>query len=211
MDVFVLAATAQDASTASHDYLRAFWSGLPVILATLLGPVLAIQVQKWLERLQLIRQRKEQVFETLMATRNAPMAPEHVKALNLIEVTFYGRGPGRRRETEDSVLDQWRYYLSFLTDVGAATQPLTAGGQHQSPAPHHFQRRDELFVDLLASIAKDLGYHYEKANLKPTSGYSPASHNDVEQARSSLIFAANDVLAGRRSIPVEVTQTNGQL
>lgn len=200
--ILVASAPASDSVRASGSWT---WEAA-VVAATLLSPVIAVQVQKLLERRRAFRDRKEQVFEALMATRNAPLSTEHVRALNMIEVTFYGKGPGKRSATEDQVLDQWRYYLGFLSDVGAATQPLVEGGAHQSPQPHHFQRREELFVDLLASISKDLGYDYEKVNLKPAAGYSPASLNDAEGAKVRLIMTANEVLAGHRSIPVSVVQ-----
>lgn len=196
-----LGAIASSPAAAADTRSLESWA---VVFATLMGPVLAVQAQKWVESRRAARDRKERVFEVLMATRNAFMSVEHVQALNMIEVTFYGRGPGKRKATEDAVLDQWRYYLSFLTEVGVATQPLAQGESYQNPQPHQFQRRDELFVDLLASIASDLGYHYDKATLKPTGGYSPWSHAHAAESRARLIDSANDLLSGRRSVAVRV-------
>ncbi|WP_373426698.1 DUF6680 family protein [Neorhizobium galegae] len=62
-----------------------------IILATLAGPILAIQVQKFLERGRENRNRRLQIFRTLMATRAASVSPAHVEALNSIALEFYGR------------------------------------------------------------------------------------------------------------------------
>lgn len=43
-----------------------------MIIATIAGPILAVQAQKWLERLRERRNRKFCVFQQLMATRASP-------------------------------------------------------------------------------------------------------------------------------------------
>lgn len=45
-------------------------------MATLCGPVLAVQAQKLVERIRENQQRKLKLFYTLMATRGAGVAPE---------------------------------------------------------------------------------------------------------------------------------------
>jgi hypothetical protein len=50
-------------------------SDIAVIVATLLGPVLAVQVQKYLERWRDEAERRKNVFKTLMATRLARLSP----------------------------------------------------------------------------------------------------------------------------------------
>jgi hypothetical protein len=60
-----------------------------IVSATLLGPILAVQAQKWLERWRDYRNRKMWVFQTLMATRAARLEAEHVRALNMIDLVFY--------------------------------------------------------------------------------------------------------------------------
>jgi len=53
------------------------------VLAVLLAPVVAVQVQKWLELFREDRARKRWIFKTLMATRAATAPPDHVHALNM--------------------------------------------------------------------------------------------------------------------------------
>jgi hypothetical protein len=179
-----------------------------VVIATLLGPVLAVWNQRRIDRERATRDRKERVFEVLMATRNSYMSVEHVRALNMIEVSFYGKGPGHRQSTEDEVISAWRYYLSFLNEVGQATQPATSNAMHSSPTPEQGARRDDLFVALLESIAKDLGYNFDRASLKPTGGYSPAAHVDDDRRARRLTAAALDLLEGNGVLPVAVIETH---
>ena len=61
-----------------------------IIIATILGPILAVQAQKWLERERAIRDRRNAIFRTLMATRAAMLSPGHVEAFNAVPVDFYG-------------------------------------------------------------------------------------------------------------------------
>lgn len=138
-------------------------SDILIILATLIGPVVAVQVQKYLEWRGASKARKQSVFETLMTTRNSAMSFEHVRALNMIEVSFYGKGPGRRKRTEDAVLSAWSYYLAFLNDLGVrlSTAPLEERTITQADS----DRRVDLFVELLAAIASDLNYSFERATF----------------------------------------------
>jgi hypothetical protein len=46
------------------------------VVAVLLSPLLAVQVQKWLEQYREKRTRKIALFETLMATRAARLSPD---------------------------------------------------------------------------------------------------------------------------------------
>jgi hypothetical protein len=63
-----------------------------MLFAVLLSPVIAVQIQVWLEVFREKRSRKLSVLQTLMATRTiaARVSPEHVRALNMIDLTFYG-------------------------------------------------------------------------------------------------------------------------
>ena len=59
-----------------------------IILATLLSPPIAIQVQKTIELATERRSAKRKIFHDLMATRATPVAPTHVQALNIIDLEF---------------------------------------------------------------------------------------------------------------------------
>ena len=50
---------------------------IAIVFATLFGPILAVQAQKWLERNREIKQRRAWIFRTLMATRATTLSPVH--------------------------------------------------------------------------------------------------------------------------------------
>lgn len=64
---------------------------LVMIVAVVVAPIFAVQVQKWLEIFREQRGRKLWVFKTLMATRAENLSSEHVKALNMIDLEFRGK------------------------------------------------------------------------------------------------------------------------
>ena len=65
-------------------------SDVLMIAAVLLAPVVAVQVQKWLEQYRAERERQLRIFKTLMATRATGLSHDHVQALNLIDLEFQG-------------------------------------------------------------------------------------------------------------------------
>ncbi|MFI7835479.1 DUF6680 family protein [Pseudomonas asiatica] len=160
------------------------------IVATLLGPILAVQAQKYLEGRRGLREQKMRIFSTLMATRAARLSPDHVQALNMIDLAFNG-GSRTRRRTETEVLDAWRDYLDHLTS--------TIGD-----AERWNDRQRELFIILLSSMANDLGLRYDRVLLR-NGAYMPKGHTDIEdeqfQARKLLL----EVLSGRQPVSMNVT------
>ena len=83
-----------------------------LMAATLIGPILAIQAQKWIERWTEKRNRKLDLFKTLMATRAYRLSHAHVEALNMIEIEFYDC----RNSKGKKVMESWRSYFDNLAD-----------------------------------------------------------------------------------------------
>jgi hypothetical protein len=82
-----------------------------IVCATLLGPIAAVQTQKWIERSRERRNAQIHIFSWLMATRATPTAPEHVLSLNRIDLEFRGRSANER-----AVRDAWRLYADKLNE-----------------------------------------------------------------------------------------------
>ena len=163
--------------------------------ATLIGPILAVQAQKWVERSREARNRKLTVFHMMMATRGARLSGDHVRALNMIDLTFYGPvqfGKSRRTKPEQAVLNAWKEYLDHLSE-----QHDFAGQNAEAIGA----RRDELFVNLLATMATDLGYEFDRVQLKK-SWYTPLAHNQLEEKQAGLLNAATEVFSGRAAIRI---------
>lgn len=166
-----------------------------IILATLLGPILAVQAQKAVERFRDIRGRKLWVFQTLMATRAARLSTEHVQALNMIDIVFYGsrRLLGRRSASEQRVVDAWKEYHDHLNtkfDDAHVSLWNTQG--------------EEIFVNLLFAVSQDVGYKFDRVQLKK-GAYSPVAHGALEQQQNAIRQLAIAVLSGERALKMEVT------
>ena len=161
------------------------------IVATLLGPILAVQAQKWVERFREKRGQKFKIFRSLMATRAARLSPEHVQALNMIDVAFYGGS--FRSHTERAVLDAWKEYLDHLNS------PVTPENGNIWSA-----RQIELFSNLLYAISKDLGYSYDKVQLNK-GAYSPMAHGNIEAEQGKIRELMIKVFRGEQPVKMAIT------
>jgi hypothetical protein len=168
-----------------------------IVAATIFGPILAVQAQKWVEMSRLPRELKRSVFQTLMATRQARVSAEHVKALNMVELAFYGSrhfGISRRSKGEQRVLDAWHEYHNHLsTKADDASIPIWN------------VNRDDLFTNLLRGIADELGYTFDRVLLK-TGSYSPMAHSELETDLASIRKLVVKILSGENGIKMDVTR-----
>jgi uncharacterized protein DUF6680 len=136
---------------------------------------------------------QDSVFRSLMATRAAQLSSEHVRALNMIEIAFYGGG-----EKEKAVRDTWKAYHYHLND-----RSYTGERQQQWGS-----RKEELLIDLLYSISVCLEYDFDRTQIK-TSGYSPQWHATVDNELSIIWTAVASFLSGiapLKPIPVIIKQ-----
>lgn len=88
-------------------------------MAIILGPILAIQAQKTIEVFQETRKRRMELFRTLMSTRAERLNRNHVQALNMIDIEFYGRllpfiRTRYQTKKEQAVTHAWKSYNSHL-------------------------------------------------------------------------------------------------
>jgi hypothetical protein len=166
-----------------------------IVIATIAGPILAVQAQKWIERLRERRNRKLWVFQQLMATRAARLSADHVQALNMIDLVFYGShlfGILRRSKTEGAVLDAWHEYHDHLGtkfDDAALIVWNTKG--------------EELFVNLLFAIATDVRFKFDRVQLK-TGAYSPVAHGDLEHEQTQIRKSVLKLLSGQTALKMAV-------
>jgi len=59
-----------------------------IAAATVAGPILAVQAQKWIERAGERRRARRAIFHALMSNRATRLHDDFVKALNLIDLEF---------------------------------------------------------------------------------------------------------------------------
>src|SRR5258708_5923174 len=82
--------------------------GWAILLATFLGPILAVLVTRFLDHQRELRGRRMHVFRTLMSSRRGYNNNEFTAALNLIEIEFQGK---------PRVIQAWRAYFKHLGTV----------------------------------------------------------------------------------------------
>jgi hypothetical protein len=151
------------------------------VLATLLSPLIALQVSEFISRRRQSRDEQLRVFKTLMSTRAANLDPRHVESLNLIDVVFHS---GARQEIQIRRL--WKQYLDHLSDKA---YPKEAWGT----------RRIELLVDLLHAIATLLGFDFDKTHIK-TQCYYPDGYGDLENDQGTIRRSLAELLSGKRPL-----------
>ena len=167
------------------------WTSVSIVAATFLGPIAAVQAQKYLERHRDRQRARDTVFRALMANRSSRTTPEHVQALNAIELTFTG-------QKYKLVVEAWNRYHDLLNEKQgvdpAADQAL-------------FQRRDDAFWDLLHAMAKSLRYSLDRTAIK-TGSYSPIAHDNLWRDQEVIRTGLVAVLTGKAGIPVIVHEPN---
>lgn len=167
------------------------------IVATLLGPIMAIQSQKWIEAFREHKKRKLRVFNQLMATRAARLSAEHVQAINTIDLVFYGSfifGIHYRSKKEQAILEAWREYHDNLCTGADLTE-----AQQQA----HFTQRTELFFDLLYVISQDVGLKFDRVQLK-RGIYTPVAHEEFEAEHQAIRKLVLRTLKGENALNINV-------
>lgn len=162
-------------------------SDVCLVAATLAGPVLAVQVQKFIERARAGHDRRDHIFKILMATRATRLAPEHVRALNMISIEF--RGPKFTK-----VRSAWRAYFSHLCEEPPEDPHAKAV---------YFGKRPDLFVDVLQEMATALGYEFDRTQILKEA-YVTRYQEEVEADQNILRKKILEVLTGKAAIPMGV-------
>jgi hypothetical protein len=118
-------------------------SNLEIAGCTLIGPVLAVQAQKWVERFRDKKSQRLKIFRTLMATRATVLSTSHVEALNAVPLDFYGN---------KTVIDAGEEYFEHLTNA-------------PSDNPTWGPKRIDRLIELLALIGSRVGYDFNVAQM----------------------------------------------
>lgn len=158
-----------------------------IVFATIVGPISAVQAQKWLERKRAIQDRRATIFRALMATRAASLSPGHIEALNAIPVEFYGT-KGKLKQINDA----WKLFLDH----------------HQPNVPVNdawFQKRVDLFQDLLHLISEFLGYGFSRAQLARDI-YNPQAHGELENEQTIIRKGLAKLFSGDGALPMAVKE-----
>ena len=153
---------------------------LAIVFATLMGPIFAVLITFWREHRKERWTRRFYIFRTLMATRRIAISREHVDALNLIEVDFYGR---------KSVVDAYAEYIKHL-NITTTTVPASITWD---------QTRLDLLAKLLRQLSVEMGIPVGEIDLR-NGGYSPGAWG--RQDRRDLFVDA--LATGNAALPIRV-------
>ena len=170
------------------------------VIAIVMGPILAVQAQKISELVREKRIRKVVIFKTLMATRASRVSFDHVKALNMIDIEFYGKrilGVKFQSNKYNRVTLAWKTYHDNLNAKDDDTKSKT-----------WLDKNDELFIDLLFEISGALGYDFDKIQLK-RGAYSPIAHGEQEIDALTIRRSLSKILSGEEALPMKVVSMPG--
>ena len=162
------------------------WLGIKLeawltIAAILLGPLLAFEVQRERDNRRERRGKKLDIFRRLMMTLKVSLNPNHIDAINSIQVEFH---------KDKKVLSAWRLYVSHLND---------RAGKMADEARRQDKRFD-LLVDVVYEIAQRLRYKDIDRTAIRDNNYVPQGYVDVEEELHRTRKGWLEVLGGRRPL-----------
>ena len=162
---------------------------LVIIVALVVGPILAVQITEYLRKSDEAKKRKIHIFRTLMSTRSVPLSPAHIEALNLVEIEFHWF-----RRQERRVIDCWRLYLAHLND-------------RNYPLESWPIRKTDLLIDQLYEMSGALGFSYDKSQIR-SGTYYPSGWQEAENEQMEARKLWLQVLQGQRQLPMRVEVSN---
>jgi hypothetical protein len=148
------------------------------IFALIAGPIVAVLITRWFDQSRVIKDRQLDVFRALMRTRKAALSPDHVNALNLVEIDFYGSKP-----------------------VPATYKELIRHFNNYANSPQWAERHRTLLTKLLSEMAAHLGYQIPQLEVFE-GGYYPTGFAQMEEQQVAMRLGLIELLSGKRTLPV---------
>jgi len=159
--------------------------------AIILGPILAVQTEKFLSRINEKKKSREYIFKSLMATRGSILSFDHVAALNRIDLEF----PETKKFKP--VLSAWKYYFDNLSN----------NAKKEANLQIWVNDNDKLLIELLFEMGKSLGYSFDKALIQRNI-YSPVGHAKTENELQEIRFLLLELLKGKTPLPMNIVATD---
>lgn len=170
-----------------------------LVAATIAGPILAVQAQKWVERATESRRRRRWIFDTIMSNRATRLADENIKALNAIDLEYRPRLIPSRKDR--AVVAAWRSLF------GELTQGLRDAGPNPDQATINAwnDRCREHYVRLEAAMSAALGFRFSDEELR-RGIYYPQGHMERENAQLAIMLNLKRLLSGETAINMNVKE-----
>lgn len=157
--------------------------GWSILAATFLGPIVAVLMTRYIDHLREKGSRRLSIFRTLMATRRAWLSPDHIAALNQVELDF---------QNATGVMNTYRAYMKHLA---------TRFEPNDNDRVAH--ERQSMRTKILSEMAKSLGIRVEQLDIFE-GGYMPQGHVDIEREQAAIRRLLSEIADGKRSLPIEV-------
>ncbi|MCM1031171.1 MAG: hypothetical protein NC410_07025 [Oscillibacter sp.] len=154
------------------------------ICAIILGPIFAVQIEKYLERRRENKNRRLSIFKTLMATRGSVLSWNHVEALNRIDLEFSGN------KKFEKVIQAWKAYFDNLSQKYTPEEEVIWVNKNQ-----------DLLADLLYEMGHSLGFGFDKILIK-RNVYSPVGHAKIEFEQEKIRKSMLEILSGDKGFPI---------
>ena len=106
---------------------------IAIVFATLLGPILAVQAQSFVERHRARRNRRQNIFYVLMRTRATPLAPDAVNALNSVPLEFY---------KDRVIIDAYSAFIAHTAPIPPCLGIGLIGGHAAHRSPNGFDSKN---------------------------------------------------------------------
>lgn len=154
-----------------------------IVAATGLGPIIAILITLWRGAVTSKYHRRLHVFRTLMATRKIGISPDHVNALNLVEVDFY-----ECRTVEAA----WSEYKNHLNDISKPEDDIWR------------EKKEKLLAKLLFEIALVLGFKLPAIDIFK-GGYAPSGWAHRDMRYTGMLEYIYELSQGKKAVPIWLT------
>jgi hypothetical protein len=159
------------------------------IFAIILGPITAVQAQKWIERATEKQRQRVEIFKTLMSMRAYPLSLPHVNALNTINLVFTGKD---KPDTE--VRRKWEIYLNKLLEPFPESEP---------DQKIFVDDRTKRLTDLLVVLAKALHFKLDEEDIRRV--YVPIAHTQEILENQVIRQLLVQLLHGKLALKTEAT------
>ncbi|MEB6381067.1 hypothetical protein MXM41_19385 [Leclercia adecarboxylata] len=116
----------------------------------------------------------------------------------MIDIEFYGRKipvikTRYQTNKEQAVTHAWKSYNNHLNK-----------GKDFPDINIWISKSDDLFTDLLYSIAQSMNYDFYKVQLQRDC-YRPIAHGDLETTQANILKGLEDIFKGNSSLPMTIT------
>jgi hypothetical protein len=157
--------------------------GWSILAATFLGPIAAVLITRYIDQLRERSGRRLWIFRTLMATRRTWLSPEHIAALNQVELDF---------QSATGVMNAYRMYMKHLATPFEPKENDRVVRERQS-----------MRTKMLSEMATALRIRVEQLDIFE-GGYIPQGHVDIEREQAAIRRLLSEIADGKRSLPIEV-------